>query len=489
MKRIIAVLCALMLVLAGCQPTPEQDAVKQKNTNQLIDKVKTGTETTAEPGAELKPIRERFPDRFEISADTETRHVHVSASVPIEILTENEFPILRVERTFLTDEERLTVYRRLFGKDDLYVYEERTTRAGVMEMIERLMEEPSEEEKAFYMEEEGGTEEGWQEILKKRAESIEEYWELYNSLPEDDTLEPFSRWDGSLPELGEDVYIVGDPNGSGSIYEVAYGYVLNSDRAVSFTLPSAKEAPVGPGWFMPTWKEGTERIDPGEYGIPHQGASVTPESALRLTMSVIEGIAEYTVSDIYWAHNGFIDGDSAGEIGDYAYLVELVPYCGEAEMLFVPACANSFTEGEDVYAGSWEYPRILASVSPEGELWGFEWYSPQKITETVAGSTPLLPIGDIIDIAMRQINRRFPDRMDEKGRLVITRVRLGLFRISETNNFGSGLLVPVWFISCGSFVPAPGAQGVPNGYSSQPQEPLVVINAVDGSIIDPQKGY
>ena len=61
----------------------------------------------------------------------------------------------------------------------------------------------------------------------------------------------------------------------------------------------------------------------------------------------------------------------------------------------------------------------------------------------------------------------------------VTGVKLGLFRIREQNSMETGLLVPAWVIT-----------GVCNAKGDERElDPLCVINAVDGSIIDAHKGY
>ena len=68
-------------------------------------------------------------------------------------------------------------------------------------------------------------------------------------------------------------------------------------------------------------------------------------------------------------------------------------------------------------------------------------------------------------------------------------VQLGLFRIREKNDMEHGLLVPCWmFRGKLLFDPDRVTQGYPRGIDYD-MFPLMIINAIDGSIIDPMKGY
>ena len=68
-------------------------------------------------------------------------------------------------------------------------------------------------------------------------------------------------------------------------------------------------------------------------------------------------------------------------------------------------------------------------------------------------------------------------------------VQLGLFRIREKNDMEHGLLVPCWMF-CGRLLYDPDR--VTTGFPvSQDFDlfPMVIINAIDGSVINPMNGY
>ncbi len=112
MKRIISLLL-IVLLFAACLPTPEVDAVKQKDTNVLIETIKTGEQTVDEKPAEV-------PARFQCDFTATLQNVHVISDVPIERMTDTGvFPTVRVERKTLSDAERQTVVQRVLGSEQL----------------------------------------------------------------------------------------------------------------------------------------------------------------------------------------------------------------------------------------------------------------------------------------------------------------------------------------------------------------------------------
>ncbi len=64
----------------------------------------------------------------------------------------------------------------------------------------------------------------------------------------------------------------------------------------------------------------------------------------------------------------------------------------------------------------------------------------------------------------------------------ITEVRFGYARITEQNQNGSGLMAPVWDF----FGVITGANG---DVIDDPEESLLTVNAMDGSVIDRNLGY
>ena len=194
MKRITVFFLLCLLFLAACQPTPAVDAVKQKDTNLLIEAVKEAEQAAPAP----VPVKEQMPERFQCDFVTETRQVRVQGDVPIRVLTEGVFPLVRVQRRSFTNKERLTVYQRLFESDTVYKYEYRPTREAVVKEIEWLLQEPTAEEKKEFLEDPEESEETWAAYLQSRKDRIEVLRQKYLSLPDDGTPLPFEPWDGAL---------------------------------------------------------------------------------------------------------------------------------------------------------------------------------------------------------------------------------------------------------------------------------------------------
>lgn len=124
------------------------------------------------------------------------------------------------------------------------------------------------------------------------------------------------------------------------------------------------------------------------------------------------------------------------------------------------------------------------------------------MSEIVVAETTLKPFTGIMDVfknmmcIVNEPEAQIAERY-QSIEFVITGITLSLQRISEQNSVTSGLLVPVWnFYGDKVFTRQDGTSYTLSeaAKSETPDAeffyyPFLSINAIDGSIIDPEKGY
>ncbi len=460
--------CVLALLLCACQPTPEQDPVKQKDTVALIDTVLADQQEQQSAGAALPKVREQMPERF-VCDFTTAGGTHVVSDEPIRILTGGTFPVLRVERRKVTDAERLTLAQKLLGADKLYLYHDVLSRKEIESMIQSLMNGMTEEEKQAFLREDGD-EESWEDLVAWRQQQLEHWKQLYRDLPSDDSPVPNQPWNGETPDPDRDKAvswtIVIESEGKTNLSWLPYvtAYAEETDRVLRYQALQR-------GHYDITECEGVTRIEPEDYGKVHEGASISAQTAAESVLPYFDGILNLHIDDIYWSNDADLDGEQAGEIHNWAYLIHLTPdYDGAATVFCEETVIN-----EETFTRPWEYERVTAAVSGDGTLLSLSWEGPLAVTDTVAKSTTLLPY-ETVQATFRQHMERM--QYGDGAAVTVTSVKLGLFRIREKNSMETGLLIPAWVIeSVWDF------EGMHKSL-----EP-VVINAIDGSVIDAGKGY
>ena len=136
----------------------------------------------------------------------------------------------------------------------------------------------------------------------------------------------------------------------------------------------------------------------------------------------------------------------------------------------------------------WPGEVIELRVNDSGIV-GFAWQSPIEVTEVVAENTGMKPFAEIKDTFEKMVCVvNAPDDFSQILTADIDRVRLSYTRISDKDDFDTGLVVPVW-----------GFEGIPSydlkngsfagGPVVMPSKTFLTINAIDGSIIDGTLGY
>lgn len=494
MKRILVLLLAVML-LAGCQPTPEVDAVRQKNSVKMIEMAK-GQATAeppageAEPAATPVPVREQVPERLQWDFYTDVKNVHVTADVPIRIRTEDTFPLLRVKPWTGTNGENLKIVQALLGTDRVYKSVYQVTRADLEKQISDLMNTLSDPFNNKELLEDFGREE-LEELVPRWQAHLEELQEQYRNF-QDDEPQPNPLWDGQPEDdMHQTVLVTGAWDKDNA---------ENYDSVYFFARSSYPEY-----WSMDMMRKGDwgaaydygmrELIDPADYDTPHQGAKLTPRQAANEVQSLLAPFVKTAVVDVLWSNNASDTYGSDGTKLRWGYVVRLMPlYHGTATGVGLGYLPMSSRDPITNVSRTWQQEYIMGAVTDEG-IRHLTWRNPLKVTEVVAEHARLLPFSEIEEIAQRQINRNLAYSGEENGSLEVAGVVLGLVYMGEQNNAEGGLLAPVWvFLKADR--PNDQQQKLWAQLGQTPAtpyydtlNPLVIINAVDGTIIDPYAGY
>jgi hypothetical protein len=134
----------------------------------------------------------------------------------------------------------------------------------------------------------------------------------------------------------------------------------------------------------------------------------------------------------------------------------------------------------------WMYEKIRIFVDDDGK-YAYMWNGPCTVTKIINDKATLLPFDQIKEIFANMILLKYGDYIgDDASKSIsinITKIRLGLVRVTEKDNNQYGILVPAWDF----FGTYDEGNGYPIGYDGY--ESLLTINAVDGSIIDRSIGY
>ena len=479
MKRIAVILLAVLPL--ACQPTPEVDAVKQKDTVQMIETVKEADAQRAD--APETSATEQMPERLKWDFYTETQQAHIVADVPVTVLSDGDFPLLRVERRKMTAEQNLALCKALLGTDTVYrLVPQEATQAEIAEEIRLLTEmlaDPVEGNPLFGSGDDKFTQEEIDEMIPVLEERLEQLRVKY--LSADDGSQGNAVWDGSIGDCA-------------TVVPSAFDFNAMQCDCINFTdgtegtpyywgADYCKKGNYGLGWGYNL----KERIDPSAYGTARPDLSITPRDAIETAQALMAPYMETTVAGVYWDDDA-TDTSTPGKLRHHAYTVHLMPvYHNGASGVFLSTWTDSETigSGEDAYRYMWPREQISVTVNDDGIL-RFDWQSPLSVTEVVGESCPLLPFSEIEQIAKQQLNRLSVRDSFKNSTLTVRAFTLGLVRIAEPYQMDRALLTPVWCLF-GEWK----QDGSDDLYlaSDNVAWPILEINAIDGTIIDPEKGY
>lgn len=375
---------ALLTLLTACQPTPEAEPVKQKDTEKLIEMAVTTappatedaseeTEAPASP-AEPVPFSERFSERFTVDYTTTTSGAKVVGNVKIQYLSDTAFPMYRMNKALPAGEMVRELAKRLLGAEEVYEKTLFQSKADVKAEIDRISELISRKDiRKERMEDLGETEEEVELWLEEMQKELKELQTTYNAMTGEEERPLFESWDGTYSKapLEKDQY------------------------SHHFWLVAENDA----------------------FGN-------TP------TVNVFYGTEKKPDFNLVFYRNS---SDS-----NFGY------HISEVAAVYTKMRNNSMEEvGQGSYTSLWTHEQIEVAVNEEG-VRACSWSGHMEVQEMLTGDVNLLDFDTVYNLFTQQMNRKLATE-DADTEIKLTGVTLGLMRIREEDSPHTALLVPVWY--------------------------------------------
>lgn len=501
MKRWIVFFLLTFLLLAGCQPTPKEDIIVQKDFDSMLKKA---NETLPNEPNDLPKNGDHVSDTFTGRSDAFRVTIDAEVSVP-----EGPLPIVRVKPGEFNPENLQPYFETLTNGEDFYL-----KNVGSKEYLEKMIAEMQAELDAGLpsMDRDGVSEQEIQNefaVWKSEIEKLKMLWEQASDGPGT----PVKRlsdvdWESIPNYLGWDLITV-DGQATFSFHPNAM--VREDDRVIPYLQSSVY---YGNKSREPQTKSGTfQRYADvtGQTEIPHgTNLKLSPTEAQAEAERLIEtiGIRDMAVDRVYLMQETVLSNGADGYRineklpADYAYqyLYE-VRFCRIVNGISVamPSYFGASSEqSEQQYAPEWSYEELYVRLGNDG-VCAFRYQAPLETVKTVVNSATLRPFSEIMASAKKMLPILHEDRLSfpyayREMDFCVDRITLSLQRVMEKDHLNFGLLVPVWcFWGSDRHVESDGTvytneftseYGDPCGYI-----PLLCVNAIDGSIIDPYKGY
>lgn len=426
-KAVIGMLLIVSLCIIACVPTPEEEIVVQKNMETMLDKAKPDDSDT-----EDIPLAERlgvYEGKYTYTTTAVEERLNISINADVHVPNVTQLPIIRVEKSRFTQEFALKVAEYFLKDGPVY----------------------------------------------------------------DKTLPDEPIFDGQIRP-----YINGE-YGDGSYYYMHIGNKTQLEINAGEPYKSVS------AWISATDKASHENdLESISFHSYEEGktinyfereardADISDKTFQKAKKCCDEFFQELEIADDYAF--GF-----ASEVsGSSFYLLYYTRIIDGVES-YISNSAMSVDENS--YAVPWGYETIIFVADKNG-IEELHWDCPIHILNTVQERTVLLPFSTIVPRFESMVKVKYAVLTDDFGgqtgtmEIAASDIRLCLIRIREQHSDGTtGLLVPAWvFYGHNKIAFSDGTErynlqhGSASSYPSS-LYPVIIINAIDGSVIDLSEGY
>lgn len=526
-KLFVMIICTIML-LSACQPTPQKQVVVQKDMEQMIEKAVSSPSIQTIPEISPPPDEHKrsalydklgIPERYTEDIADASGRFRFTADIEPMIPDADTLPMAWVEAANFEQELVSKLFNALCGDTKMYVYDFRQTKAEIEAQIiedkERLAKAKTEREKKF-----------WNDVIKNEEKAYKEApqsieYKLSNGTlqSEDIQFEETDVLDGKRTSLiaiehpkkrGGRYFSIANnteyKNSGGYSYKDKYGntqvFSQRSESSFSY-MRDYDEHPLFANY------EGHERDE------SIKSISITAEEAQRCAEDFLKSIGvEDMAAEKATFMSSYYDDEELERLvrwiteeRDAEELAGIISEYGSVEAYFnrgkerqgyeitflrvlngvsvvsdLDSTVNVSTDGDITAAPEWYNEKLRFIVDDKG-IAAIEWTQPLKVVELISGDAAVLPFGEIQGVIEKMIQVTNADiAADEQLSIDATRLRLSLMRINARDTFTRGLLVPVWTLYGVEYYGSE-SEAFDGGW------PKLIVNAVDGSIIDMHKGY
>ncbi len=467
----VALLMLCISVFTACQPTPDKPVVVNKNDGKLEEKIAQ----TVEPQASYEA-----PTQIKDTLTKNNTTVSIDADVIIPDVT--AFPVYEVQPIGFTQEQVDTIGSVLLGDKDLYSLPEgKQIYMSKDQVMEQIVQEKAQLEEVKKM---GDKEfnnvfdgESREDAYAGYEQRIKEWEEQYKSAPDvwgEDKLAATLTL--LKKEFGEELIVFTEAeNGIRSGY-----YVTNSiDEELGATIcqmeytQNKDYVPLGPSIAQ---------------GIP-ENVTISKDDAIKQAEKLIEDMG---ISDMAVANAGvtqlFLMDNTSNRDTKQCWIIQFERIMDSITVSAITGshASDSATprDENEVFTPAYNAEDLCVYIGDIGVLC-FQWSNVAEVTAKRSDNVELMPFDDVMERAKDNLFYKVYGEDNITVEISINQVKLSLMRIGKRDDKGTFLIVPVWdFIGNMQLT-------LSDGHEIPEREGLsyLTLNAIDGSVIDREKGY
>ena len=465
-KRIIRVISFAIIVFAvggmtSCRKTPSKDNIVNKNDSSLsemIDDTEDGTDIETKDGSHREEWVNEAGD--------------VTVTVSIDYSEGNEqMPVIRAASREISMDEIRKWADVLFEGKTVYEPQTRESKSEILERIAEIKGLMDEDELLEIY----GTKEAVAGMMKYYQEMLDEYEAKYSDAP-DNIEEKETDWAFHTEAYYNDIYSGEDSDGI-QYFECMAHNVNGHTATISVMNRDRDDFKINMLFF---YYQNSEEL------LVDHPLKVLPEEEVKR-------IADETIEELGLEKEWVIYDINTNEFSDRCIsMVRYVPCYNGINLIPVRLM---FISG-DAYARKMYYSELTVTIT-NGLVEGIELQTPLEQKEVINDNVKIIHFEEAYRIFKEQaflqftkeslLDKEDPGYSQQHAYVCVNKVQKGLFRIKEKDKEDSYLLVPAWLF-CGWRDYGYG-DSTPSADMHGESTPVMIINAIDGSIIDPNQGY
>ena len=485
MKRIccpfIALLMALSL-LSACQPTPEVEPVAQKDSEALIERVEVAEEDVADM-AEAPESRHITHELTEVSQRT---GIDITIDADVVLPETDAIPVARVQSGELDMQVMENIWQLIANGSGMLEDFPRSYYEGQASMWMEYREAGNLDKYSSFEEMDAAISELLAEAATRPVEPV-----FFPEGPMDvmQTGEKLHDTNMYLCSIGSVTFFGWSDQETVSDIQLGTDGLIFYLRDIDMSTSKFKVFDVNPlNHYLPA-------IERGEFKIQLPERSIEDAQAYAEQLLADIGITDFAcvVARIAPLLPGVVDWNAG-------------PYPCAYELVFTRQVAGVNVTYNDVqssggelrdrpadspdYTPIWDYEYIQLLVDDAG-VFALEFRQPYEVTEIMTERAEILSLEEAVASFERMIGYQYAayetgeEEPCDDAYLCIDEIRLGLTRIAEKNAQEQGYLVPSWtFFGHYKLI-----DFWPDGEGHHGTEAILIVNALDGSIIDPDRGF
>ena len=473
MKKLFALLITIMILLAACQPTPEEEIVVNKNDGKFEQELQaTPTETPVLQETQHVEAKIKYPENWQAYYEKYDGRLKMTIDAEVIVSDAEKYPIAEIKPYYIPIEQANKMIEAIYGTLDIYCVIYERTKEDIQNMIVQVKADINKAEN-------DGDEEAaeqYRETLNSMVESLKDAPDVaepqkYSGEYDIYQGEDSEQWSISVRENPLDVHtpylgihnIVRSKIGNGYNASVSYGN-FSEDQHVFIDESILK----------------TKYSENPIFDTDKAKKAVEIANSFLTEIGIEDRVVEYMLA--------LPESESQDEIIGYKifYGKKFNGIIIPRNVQFGGSWYGNSIQTEENYIAQFTYEWLEMDVT-DGEISGIEWNSPFDIKQIVKDDIELMPFEEIMSKAENQLSVKYAyiENGEESRAMYIDEIILTYAVEPIKDKKYEYMLIPVWAfyggVDYGEGTEVYGGEIREGRYPSQ--ESLLTINAVDGSVI------